>query len=295
MESGTPPPSGPGRPSLPGRIVSAGARTGFRATQRVAESTGLDRELEEALERALVNVLESDFTDRMFERLLDSDETQKLIERIAEAPEVRGAIRAQSVGLLEDVGAEVAKVTEAIDSRLERLARAVIGRPQRSVPSRNGGLVSRAVAFVIDAALLNTAYFLAATIVGVAFAALSPGSENLSNVSDAALALGVSAWLAAIGAYLLFFWSLSGQTPGMRFMGLCLFAGGSPRLGARRAFRRLVGTALAALPFGLGFLPILVNERRQGLNDRIAGTEVVFVGHGEPAAVPRVGAARPSE
>jgi uncharacterized RDD family membrane protein YckC len=275
MESGTPPPSRR-RSSLTGRIVSAGARTSLRATQRVAESTGLNRELEEALERALVNVLDSDFTDRMFERLLDSDETQKLIERVAQAPEVRAAIRAQSVGLVEDVGSKFAEVTEAIDARLERLARRLIGRPPRAGPSANGGLVSRAVAFVLDAAIFNISFFLVASVIAIAFAAISPGSESFSDFSTSALALSVGAWLAWISTYLVFFWSVAGQTPGMRFLGLRLQAGDVHRLGLRRAIRRLAGTVAAALPLGIGFLPILVDGRRRAWNDRIAGTEVAY-------------------
>ena len=54
-------------------------------------------------------------------------------------------------------------------------------------------------------------------------------------------------------------------------------AGGSPELGARVAFRRLVGTWLAAIPLGAGFLGILFSERRHGLQDRIAGTDVVYL------------------
>jgi len=277
MESGTPPPSRRGRPTLTGRIVSAGARTSLRATQRVAESTGLDRELEEALERALVNVLESDFTERVVERLLDSDETQKLIERVAQAPEVRAAIRAQSVGLVEDVGGEVAELTEGVDARLERVARRLIGRPPHAGPASNGGLVSRAVAFVLDAAFFNISFFLVATVIGIAFAAISPGSESLSDFSGPALALSAGGWLAWISGYLVFFWSVSGQTPGMRFLGLRLQAGGLHRLGLRRALRRLAGTAVAALPLGIGFLPTLVEDRRRAWNDRIAGTEVAYV------------------
>jgi uncharacterized RDD family membrane protein YckC len=291
MESGTPPPRR--RPSLPGRIVSAGVRTSIRATERVAESTGLDRELEDAVERALINVLESDYTDRLFDRLLDSEQTQRLIERVAQSPEVREAIRAQSVGMIADLGGEVTDVTEAIDARLERIARRLIGRPQRSGPAANAGLVSRAVAFVLDAALFNVSFFLIATLIAVALAAVSPGSESLSNLSDPALALSAGAWLAWIAGYLVFFWSIAGQTPGMRFLGLHLEAGGQRRLGLRRSLRRLVGTAISALPLGAGFLPVLVNDGRQAWSDRIAGTEVIRT-PAEPLA-PRLGEGQPSE
>ena len=92
-----------------------------------------------------------------------------------------------------------------------------------------------------------------------------------------ALAIGLGAWLIAGSAYLTFFWALAGQTPGMRFMNIRVEAGGSPELGARVAFRRLVGTWLSAIPLGAGFLGILFSERRHGLADRIAGTDVVYL------------------
>ena len=272
MESGSP--AAPrARPSLAGRLVGLGARTGVRGAQRVAESTGLDQELEAAVERALIRVLDSEMTDRVWERLLASDETQKLVERIAQAPEVRAAIAHQGIGLVEDVGREVAEATRAIDDVLERVARRLIGRPRREVPSENAGLVSRLAALALDAAILNGAFFLATALIGWAVSVISAGEDQLS---DAVLVLGTGAWLAAIGGYLVFFWSLSGQTPGMRFLGLRLRAGGSHRLGLRRSLRRLVAAGLAALPLGAGFLPILVNERRRGFHDRVAETEMVY-------------------
>jgi hypothetical protein len=49
--------------------------------------------------------------------------------------------------------------------------------------------------------------------------------------------------------------------------------------------RRLVGLFLAAIPFGLGFLGILFNERRRGWQDRLAGVDVLYESR-EPAAAP---------
>ena len=45
----------------------------------------------------------------------------------------------------------------------------------------------------------------------------------------------------------------------------------------RRAFRRLVGLALAVIPFGLGLLGVLTDDDRRGWWDRLAGTDVVPV------------------
>jgi hypothetical protein len=45
----------------------------------------------------------------------------------------------------------------------------------------------------------------------------------------------------------------------------------------RRAWRRLVGGALAAIPLGLGFVGVLTRDDRRGWHDRRAGTDVVVV------------------
>ena len=58
---------------------------------------------------------------------------------------------------------------------------------------------------------------------------------------------------------------------------------GSRRLGLRRAWRRLVGTVLAAIPLGLGFIGVLTRDDRRGWADRRAGTDVVVV---DPATAP---------
>jgi uncharacterized RDD family membrane protein YckC len=52
------------------------------------------------------------------------------------------------------------------------------------------------------------------------------------------------------------------------------------RLRPRRALLRFAGLTLAALPLLAGFLLILVDDRRRGLQDMIAGTVVVEVGEG---------------
>jgi len=80
------------------------------------------------------------------------------------------------------------------------------------------------------------------------------------------------------------FWSLASQTPGMRFFGLRLGTE-SRGLAPRRSLRRLAGLFLAALPFGIGFLGILFDERRRGWQDRLSGVDVMYEDN-EPAAAP---------
>ena len=83
---------------------------------------------------------------------------------------------------------------------------------------------------------------------------------------------------ATVGAvtYLVVFWTVAGQTPGMRAMGLRLVVGrdGTQPPGAGRALLRVVGLAIAIVPFFAGFLPILFDRRRRAIQDMLAGTVV---------------------
>jgi hypothetical protein len=61
----------------------------------------------------------------------------------------------------------------------------------------------------------------------------------------------------------------------MRFVGIRLdVEGRGLRLG--RSIKRLIGMALAAIPFGLGFLGILFDNRRRAWDDRLSGVDVVY-------------------
>jgi uncharacterized RDD family membrane protein YckC len=222
-----------------------------------------------AVERALIDALDSELVDHVWERLLSSDEAQKLVERIADAPEVRSAIAAQGVGLLEDIGRQLQRATRRLDDGLERVVRAVLRRPQRTERTDRAGLVTRGVAIAADFGIVN------AVFIGLsALAALVFGNGN--GASSGAVVIGLGAWILLGIAYSTFFWSLAGQSPGMRILGIRIESHGSRRLGLRRAFRRAIGLLLAMLPLGLGLLGILTSERRRGLQDRIADTEVLY-------------------
>ena len=297
-----------GSEPLPGRVLGTGAR----GVRRVAELTGVDRAVEAgaeeaivraaespaverafarilegpmveeavaravqspAVERAIIEVLDSEMLDHVWDRLLDSDEAQRLIERIAEAPEVRAAITAQGVGLLGDLGRQVGRATRGFDDVVERVVRAVLRRPARTERTQSVGLATRLVALAVDVGILNAGFFVVSAIVAFVISALSGGTDQ---VSGQAIAVGGSAWLLAGSVYLLTFWSSVGQTPGMRFVGIHLEADGERRIGRRRAVRRLCGVALCVLTLGLGFLGVLFSDRRRGLHDRIAGTDVLY-------------------
>jgi uncharacterized RDD family membrane protein YckC len=257
-----------------------------RALVRILEGPQFEEAMAQALgqpavERALARALDSEQFDHLWARLLASDEAQRLVERIAEAPEVRAAVTAQGVGLIEDLGSQLRRVARRLDDGLERVARAIFRRPQRADSPKQAGLVTRTLAIALDAVILNGTLIVVSGVVALVASLFDGGNGG---ISDAEIALGVIGWIIAWSCYLVFFWSLSGQTPGMRFLAIALDFRGSRRIGLRRSVRRLVGLGLAIIPLCAGLLGIVFSERRRGLQDRIANTEVLYVDRGRRVA-----------
>lgn len=151
--------------------------------------------------------------------------------------------------------------------------------------ARLAGFATRALALAIDGAIINVTAVV--TGAGVALAASIVGL-NLRSGDPVVAGLSATGWILLVSVYLVTFWKLTGQTPGMRFMGIRVIDRSGAPLGRWQSIRRLVGMALAALPAGAGFLLILVDDRRRGLQDYIASTLVI---HDAPPAVPRLGTA----
>jgi uncharacterized RDD family membrane protein YckC len=292
------PPEGERTP-LPGRLLGAGARaagamagaTGIdqvtedaivralespaveRAIFRVLESEEAEQALARALsspavERAAIQVIDSELVDRVWDRLLASDEIQKTIERIAEAPEIRSAIASQGVGLIADLGRQIGRATARLDDLVERFVRRVIRRP-RAESTKSVGLITQALALAVDFGIINTGFLAVAAVIAALF-----GSNGVSTLG---FAFGAGAWIVVIYVYAMTFWSLAGQTPGMRFISIRIEADGSPRLGRRRARRRLVWSVLGLLALGLGYLGVLTRDDRRSWADRSADTDLVRV------------------
>ena len=113
-----------------------------------------------------------------------------------------------------------------------------------------------------------------------ASAAEAPANDNGKLIFGLA-GLAAAGWVILISIYLVGFWCLTGQTPGMRFMGIRVTDRRGATPGLVRSLRRLVGMYVSAIPAGAGFLLVLVDDRRQGLHDRIAGTLVIHASRDE--------------
>jgi uncharacterized RDD family membrane protein YckC len=158
-----------------------------------------------------------------------------------------------------------------VGRRAQVVATKVHGEPARPRLEYQG-LITRAIAFAIDAAVIN-----GVAVIVAAATALIESALSLPNSVDTAL-VAVGAWLFLLwsAAYFVTFWSSTGQTPGNRVMEIRVVrANDGAVLRPGRSLLRLVGLTLAALPLFLGFLPILLNGRRRGLQDVIGGSVVV--------------------
>jgi uncharacterized RDD family membrane protein YckC len=247
-----------------------------RALVRVLQGPAVEEAMRGALEspaveRAMINAVDSELVDTVWQRVLASDEAQKLVERIAQAPEVRAAIASQGVGFLDDIRREIGKVARRIDGGIERVARTLTRRAQRTEPTDCAGAFTRVLAFALDIGVLNLAFIAISALIAFIASIVFP-----SDAATPALAVGAVAWLIAGAVYLTSFWSLTGQTPGMSIVGIRVVAPGQPRVPLRTSMRRLLGLVLAAIPLGLGFLGILFSERRRGLEDVIGRTEIRY-------------------
>lgn len=144
---------------------------------------------------------------------------------------------------------------------------------------RPAGFVTRLVAFLIDQVVVGMVLSVLTAIVGIVFQSfrLSDvlGTEDLT-LQLALIPLGAMGFVLNL-LYHAGFWVLAGQTPGKAFLGLVVVrVDGKPlRLGP--AIVRWLGYWLSSFLF-LGYLWILVDDRRQAFHDKLARTLVVYRG-----------------
>jgi uncharacterized RDD family membrane protein YckC len=252
---------------LPEQVIDRVMEREFseRVVARVLDSPGI--------EPAAVEVIESDLVDELTRRVLQSEEMELAIERVASSPEVRNALARQGVGLIEDVGRQIGSFARRLDDAVEVLPRWVARRGRRPHPPAQAGVVSRTIALAVDALILNAILFGASVAFALALS-LFGGSER---VPTEAIVAGAGIWTVGAAVYLAVFWTTAGQTPGMRFMRLRVTKTDGGGLTPRDSVRRLVGFVVAAIPLLWGFAMILFNDRRRGIQDRIAHTEVSYV------------------
>jgi uncharacterized RDD family membrane protein YckC len=143
------------------------------------------------------------------------------------------------------------------------------------------GLITRTLAFAVDAALINAVAILTAAVVGLALSVMSLPDQ----LTDGLVVIGGVLYVLWSIGYFVGFWSTTGQTPGARLFRFTVRTAALGPLSLRRALVRFAGVLLAALPLLAGFLLILVDDRRRGLHDRLARTVVVEAAGGSAPGV----------
>jgi uncharacterized RDD family membrane protein YckC len=138
-------------------------------------------------------------------------------------------------------------------------------------PVPYAGVATRALGLAIDVAFAQAIVFAGGAV--IALVASLVGDLKLDTPGRV---LAACAWAAIVGVYFVLFWSTAGQTPGMRIMGVRVIARDGRPPGVGRSCVRLIGLGLAIIPFFLGFVPALIDERRRALQDFLAGTVVLY-------------------
>ena len=138
---------------------------------------------------------------------------------------------------------------------------------------RYAGIVSRAVSISVDAVVLAVLSIGSLFVIQAVLAMLE--GVPFGNVSiDADTGILIVVGQAAI--YFTVAWAVFGRTGGEALFGLRLVRRNGGEVGWARAFVRFLVSPLAYAMCGLGFLWILIDNRRRTWADLVAGTVVVY-------------------
>ncbi len=164
---------------------------------------------------------------------------------------------------------------------------------RRSYLGHYAGFVSRLAAFAIDVVILSATIVFTGWFLNTSLTLLQvrpfltrllrdlPTVLQVVNFLFSSLFASLAS-LVFIVVYYVFFWAAAGQTPGKYLMGVKVVALDGPKVQIRRALLRYLGYYLSALPLGLGFLWILVDDQRRGWHDRLSRTCVIYTWDARP-------------
>ena len=149
------------------------------------------------------------------------------------------------------------------------------------------GFVSRITAFIIDTIIISiilifSTWFITTTItifqIDNIFATINiehPFLYNFIQLMFSPITASVLS-LLFIFIYYVFFWVFSGSSPGKSIMGIRIVPLNGKKMPLWRAALRYLAYYLSALPLGLGFFWIIIDDRRMAWHDRISRTCVIY-------------------
>lgn len=241
-------------------------------------------------------------------------QAQTLLRELAEDPGLSDVVRAQGDTFVDHLREDPAPVRELVrehstslassfvttmrrwnlrnDEVAERVARRLVRRPdlpreELAQGVRYAGIASRGTGFLIDLVILSAATIVGAwlwtsllSIFGLDLldcAAYGEDEAVRRTICQLSGLLGLAVAAALPPAYTILFWAATGQTPGKAVTGVRIVRlDGSP-MGIRDSCVRLVAYLVSFWTLGLGFLAMLVDDRRRAWHDKLARTCVIYV------------------
>jgi uncharacterized RDD family membrane protein YckC len=137
-----------------------------------------------------------------------------------------------------------------------------LSRPEANV------LVQRIVAVIIDSIIIAIVSLVPAIVIGLGYLLSGVGSIY-TPFFGVFLLIGI--------LYFTYFEGMSGQTPGKRAMGIKVVSATASPMTMTKALVRNILRIIDVLPYFyiLGFILILVSQRKQRLGDMLAETQVI--------------------
>ena len=143
---------------------------------------------------------------------------------------------------------------------------------RESLQGKYAGFASRSAAFAADVGISVGVYMLALAAISFAARVLT-GKDITWNKGDIWVIIAYAVWAFIYFAHS---WAASGRTVGMALFGVRVVRDDGTDASGRRAVVRTLALPLSFLFLGLGFVGILLGNRRRALHDVIAGTAVIY-------------------
>ena len=143
---------------------------------------------------------------------------------------------------------------------------------QEDLQGHYAGFASRFLAFAVDVAVLTAGFILILAGVNFVVSIVTGKSTNFTR-HDTWVIIVYAVWAFIYFAY---WWGLNGKTPGGGLFGVQVLTDDGRDVSGRRAIGRTLAFPLSFLILCLGFLGILLGDKRRALHDVIAGTVVIY-------------------
>jgi uncharacterized RDD family membrane protein YckC len=162
-----------------------------------------------------------------------------------------------------------------------------------SFAGQYAGFVSRLVAFIIDIViisfiLITSSWFISTSInlfrldnVFDSFSKQLPFVNSIRNIIFNPISASLVSLLVIL-SYNIFFWTFSGSSPGKSIMGIRIVPLNGKKISLWRGLLRYLGYYISAIPFGLGFLWIIIDNRRMAWHDKLSRTCVIYIWDAQP-------------